>query len=274
MDFNAYCDSYKQIVTISKTGAVTTVAGGPATTFVAAGFPGAGSTPGNTTNGVVPTDATTGFPVIQAFSGSNIGRLSRVVARSSVAQVLTLYDVLFWAGPTTIPTSGTTTVALTSRPSFTSRLPFLSDGATRDYSQTQLWAWASTAWSNHAHTLAFDYTDQGGATAVGTGNQSTQNIIVNRLLRLPWAAGDYGTRDLEGYRVNGIASATGAVVAMVLRRLWSGRCLANYQETIHGPDLTGLPQVFDNSALMLVGTPDSTSTGICSVDLEIAEWAT
>lgn len=267
--FDGYVGAFKQYVQINKTGAVTTVAGQPATTFTAAGFPGAGSAPADTTNGVVPTDATTGFPTIDAPAGSNKQYLSRVEAYSSVAAYMAVYDVLFWAGPTTIPTSGTTTVSLTSRPSFAARVPYMSDGVTRDWRTTELWAWASTAWSNHAHTLAITYTDQGGTTAQSTGNVSTQNRAINRLMRMPWAAGDYGTRDLEGYAVNGIASATGAVVVMVMRKLWQGR-VANYAQTF-GPDQTGMPQVFDTSALMLVVTPDSTSTGTPSVTLEIAE---
>lgn len=268
--FDGYIGAFKQSLVISKTGAVTTVAGQPATTFTAAGFPGAGSSPGNTTNGVVPTDATTGFPTIDAPAGSNKQYLSRVEGYSSVLATLAVYDVLFWAGPTTIPTSGTTTVSLTSRPSFTSRLPYMSDGVTRDYRQTELWAWASTAWSNHAHTLSITYTDQDGNTGATTGNVSTQNRAVNRLMRMPWAAGDYGTRDLEGYAVNGVTSATGAVVVMVMRKLWQARIpVVNWFN--FGIDQTGMPELFGTSALMLVVTPDSTSTGTPQVNLEIAE---
>ena len=94
MDFNEYCGAYKQHVQISKTAAVTTVAGAWATTMTVAGFPSAASAPANTTTGVVPTDATTGFPVIQNFQGANKGRLSRVEAFSPVNQVLALFDVI------------------------------------------------------------------------------------------------------------------------------------------------------------------------------------
>lgn len=270
MDFNEYCGAYKQRVQISKTTSITSVAGQPALIFTVGGFPAAGASPANTTTGVVPTDATTGFPIIQAFQGSNKGRLSRVEAYSPVNQVLGLYDVLFWAGPTTIPTSGTTTVALTTRPSFTSRLPFQGDGTTRNWQETELWTWLSTAGSAHAHTVSIDYTDQDGTTAQNTGNVSTNGIIVNRLLRMPWASGDNGTRDMEGYKVNGATSSTGAVVCMVMRRLWQGRVLANTMMTF-GPDMTGLPEVFSDSALVLVGTPESTATNTPNVIIEISE---
>jgi hypothetical protein len=270
MDFNEYCGAYKQYIQISKTGAVTTVAGAPATTVVATGFPGAATTPGNTTTGVVPTDLTTGFPLIQAPQGSDKLRLSRVEAQSPVDQVLTLYDVLFWAGPTTIPTTGTTTVALSGQPSYTGRLPLQSDGVTPNYAETELWAWLSTAGSNHAHSVSGDYTDQSGNLANNTGNVATQNVAVNRILRLPWAAGDNGARKLEGYKVNGATSSTGAVVVMVMRRLWQGRVFANNQQQTWGPDLTGLPHVPADAALMLVCTPVSTSTSTPFVLIELA----
>jgi hypothetical protein len=269
--FSQYVGAFKQHIQIAKTNTVTTVAGQWSTVFDRAGFPAAGAlSPGNTTNGVVPTDATTGFPTIATFAGSNKGYLSRVEAFSNVAGTLALFDVLFWAGATTIPTSGTTTVALTSRPSFTGRLPFDSGGSNPDYTETELWVWLSTAGGNQAHTVSIDYTDQGGTTAQNTGNVSTQSIIVNRMLRMPWASGDYGTRDLEGYKVNGVASATGAVVAMVLRRLWAGRVNANNYVTF-GPDLTGMPQVFDTSALMCACLMDSTTSATMSIIAEIAE---
>jgi hypothetical protein len=269
MDFNEYCGAYKQHVQISKTTSVTTVAGQPALIFTVGGYPAAGSNPANTTTGVVPTDATTGFPPIQNFQSGNKGRLSRVEAYSTVNQVLTLFDVLFWAGPTTIPTSGTTTVALTTRPSFTGRLPFQGDGTTRNWQETELWAWLSTAGSNHAHSVSIDYLDQDGNVA-NTGNLTTQNIAVNRVLRLPWASGDNGTQDLTGYKVNGATSSSGAVVVAVMRRLWQGRVLAN-TTAVFGPDMTGLPEVFQDSALVLVGTPEGTATNTPHVILEIAE---
>ena len=273
MDFNEYVGAFKQHIQIVKTSTVTTVAGQWSTVFDRAGFPAAGAlSPAQTTNGAVPTDEGTGFPTIAGFAGSNKGYLTRVEAQSNAAGSLALFDVLFWAGATTIPTSGTTTVALTSRPSFTGRLPLDSGGVNPDYTETELWAWSSAAWSNHVHTLSIDYTDQSGNTGANTGNVGTQNIYTPtfRMLRMPWASGDYGTRDLEGYKVNGVASATGSVVVMVLRRLWAGRLNAN-QYLVFGPDLTGAPQVFDTSALMCAVMMDATSTPTLSIVAEIAE---
>lgn len=268
--FDQYVGAYKQHIQVSKSGAVTTTAGNYATTFAAAGFPGAGSTPGNTTTGLVPTDATTGFPTIQTFQGSNKGYLSRVEGFSTVNQTLALYDVLFWAGPTTIPTGTPTIVTLNTQPSFSGRLPFRSDGITRAWEEVEMWVWLSTAGSNHAHSFSMSYRDQDNNTAESSATVSTQNVAVNRILRVPWNAGDYGAQLMNGYTVNNIASASGAVVAMFMRRLWHGRLEANTYK-VFGPDLTGMPEVFDTSALMLVGVPESTSTGTPALYIEIAE---
>jgi hypothetical protein len=269
-NFDQYIGAVKQHIQISKSGAVTTTAGNWATTFAAAGFPGAGASPANTTTGLVPTDAVTGFPVIQAFNGSNLGYLSRVEAFSPVNQTLALFDVIFWAGPTTIPTSGTTTVTLGTQPSFSGRLPFRSDGSTPAWEEVEMWVWLSTAGSAHAHTFQMSYRDQDNNTAESSATVSTNGIAVNRLLRVPWNAGDYGAQLMNGYLVNGIGSATGAVTAMFLRRLWTGRVAANTLQ-VFGPDLTGMPRVFDTSALMLLGLPESTSTSTPNVLIEIAE---
>jgi hypothetical protein len=269
-NFDQYIGAVKQHIQISKSGAVTTVAGQWATTLAAAGFPGAGAAPANTTTGVVPTDATTGFPTIQNFQGGNKGYLSRVEAFSPVNQTLALFDVIFWAGPTTIPTSGTTTVTLGTQPDYSGRLPFRSDGTTPTWEEVEMWVWLSTAGSNHAHTFQMSYRDQDNNTAESSATVSTQSIVVNRLLRVPWNSGDYGARLMNGYLVNGIASATGAVTAVFMRRLWTGRVEANTHK-VFGPDLTGMPEVFGTSAIMLMGLPESTSTSTPNVLIEIAE---
>lgn len=268
--FDEYIGAFKQHIQISKSAAVTTTAGNWATTFASAGFPGAASAPANTTTGVVPTDATAGFPVIQNFQGANRGYLSRVEGFSTVNQTIALFDLLFWAGPTTIPTSGTTTVTLSGQPSFSGRLPLRSNGTTPRWEEVEMWVWLSTAGSSHAHTFQMSYRDQDNNTAESSATVSTNNVAVNRILRIPWNTGDYGAQLMNGYLVNGVTSASGAVTAMFVRRLWAGRLEANTYK-VFGPDLTGMPQVFDSSALFMAALPESTSTGTPAVLIEIAE---
>jgi hypothetical protein len=261
--------AYKQRIPLIKTNSITTVAGVPSTLIDRAGFPVAGSlNPSQTTNGTVPTDATAGYPLIEAPTGSNRLYISRVGINANVAMSVELFDVLFLAGQTTIPTSGTTTIALTSRPSFTSRVPFMLDGTTRDYTQVQIFLYSAVAWSNHAHTASVDYLDQGGA-AGNTGNQSTQNRIINNMLRMPLASGDTGVQEITGYNLNGVTSAAGAVVAMAVRSLGKFRTQGGLNST-YGPDYTGLPEVFGDSAILAVVYTDSTSSGVPSVDIEIS----
>lgn len=268
--FDQYIGAYKQHIQISKTAAVTTTAGNWATTWRAAGFPAAGTAPSDVVNGLVPTDAVTGFPTIQAFNGSNKGYLSRVEASSPVNQTLALFDVLFWAGPTTIPTSGTTTITLASQPVYSGRLPFRSDGSTPAYEEVEMWVWLTTAGSAHAHTFQMSYKDQDNNTAESTTAISTNGVVINRMLRVPWNTGDYGAQLMNGYLVNGATSSTGAVTAVFMRRLWTGRVEANTLK-VFGPDLTGMPEVFGTSAIMLLGLPESTSTSTPNVLIEIAE---
>ena len=261
--------AYKQVVPMVKTNSVTTVAGLPSTLIDRAGFPVAGSlNPSQTTNGVVPVDTDAGYPVLDNASGSNKIYLSRVSISANVAMSVDLYDVLFLAGQTTIPTSSTTTVALTSRPSFSGRVPFLADGVTRDWSRVELFLYSAVAWSNHAHTASIDYLDQGGA-AGNTGNVSTQSFAINRMLRMPLAAGDTGVQEITGYNLNGIASAAGAVVAMAARRLGSFRTQGGLS-SLYGPDYTGLPELFGTSAILMVCRADSTSSGTPDVVIEVA----
>lgn len=260
--------SYKTIIPYAKTNSITTVAGLPFILIDRAGFPVAGLlNPGNTSTGLVPTDATTGYPLIDTPNGSDKIYVSRVDVNCPVGLSVTLFDVLFIAGQTTIPTSGTTTIALTSRPTFpVARVPFKADGTTRDYSAVELYIMLSVAGSNHAHTTSIDYLDQGGA-AGNTGNQSTQNLIVNRLIRCPLAAGDTGVSEVTGYNVNGIASAAGAVSVLAMRRIGTYRC--NFS-SVYGADYTGLPDIQADSALMAVVHTDATSSSLPSINIQLA----
>jgi hypothetical protein len=268
--FDQYIGAYKQRVSIHKTAGVTTVAGQWATNWRAAGSPGAGTAPSNVATGLVPTDALTGFPNIINFQVGNKGYLSRIEAQSPVSQTIALYDVLFWAGPTTIPTSSFTEVTLGSQPSFSGRLPLRADGVTPAWEEVEMWVWLTTAGSNHAHSFQMSYKDQDDNTAELSLSVSTQNVAINRMLRIPYGANDYGARLMNGYRVNGVASAAGAVTAVFMRKLWAGRVNANTYQ-VFGPDLTGMPEVFQDSALMMLCLPESTSTSTPFVVAEIAE---
>jgi hypothetical protein len=240
-----------QRVSIIKTGSVTSVATIPTQMINAGGNPGAGTLAGsNTASGVVPTDANGGFPTINAFSGSNTGYISNMTFGATVGCRLHLFDCLFKAGAYTF----NTTTALTSQPSYASRVP----GGT-DFTCTELWIEAVTAFTGN-QSIAITYTNQDGVTGRSTGSVATGVApIANRMLQLPLQTGDTGIQKVES--VISTVSTAGTFNVLVLRRLWSGRILLANSGDTHDFLKTGMPQVFADSALMVVSQPDGTTTG-------------
>lgn len=253
----------RQILTIRKTASATTVAAQPSTTLDLAGNPGAGSLAvGNTANGVVPTDATAGYPTINAFGGGALGYLLNVEFGCSVAGRLSLYDRLFNSGSHLLTSLGTTT--LSSQPSYSGRLP------NTDYSGLELFLEINAAVSATATTVTVTYTNEGGTTGRSTGaTASLSGFVTRRLIPMPLQAGDKGVQAIESVIVGGTVATTGSVNVIVARRLWSNRMKIANDGGLDGPDRTGMPQIFDTSALWLVSIPDSTSSGIPEIEMII-----
>lgn len=242
-----------------KTASRTAVAAIPFSVFDLAGSPGAGTLAvGNTANGVVPTDATAGYPSIRNFQGGASGRLSRVEFSNTVACRITVYDTLFSAGAYSFNSD----VTLASQPSFAGRVP---DG---NYSKLELWLEAVTAFTGN-QSIAVQYTDEAGNTGATTGTIATGVApIVGRMLRLPLAAGDTGVQKIE--RVTSSVSTAGTFNVHVLRRLWGGRVRIANDGDVHDILRTGGPVVYQDSALRYVITPDSTATGLPDVTVDIS----
>ena len=254
-----YLAAPSQRVGVIKTASVTSVALMSTQVLQAAGNPGAGTLAGtNTANGLVPTDATAGFPGINAFAGGATGYISNVTFGSTVPCRITLYDCLFKAGAYAFNAATT----LASQPSYSSRVI----GGT-DFTNTEIWIEAVTGFTGN-QSIAITYTNQAGTTARTTGTIATGVApIVARMLQLPLAAGDTGVQKIES--VTSTVSTVGTFNVLVLRRLWSGRVIAaNFGDT-HDFLKTGMPQIFADSALMAVVQPDSTATGIFEIVAEI-----
>lgn len=254
-----YIAALKQRVACIKSASRTSVANIPFSVFDQAGNPGAGTlSAGNTANGIVPTDAVAGYPILGAFGGSNKGYLSRVEFSNSVLSNLLLYDTLFSCGAYAFNADTT----LTSQPSFSGRVP----GGT-DYKGLQLWIEAVTAFTGN-QTVQINYLDQDG-NAGDTGAIATGVApIVGRMLQLPLAAGDNGISGIT--RVRCSVSSAGTFNVHVLRPIWSNRIiLANYSGL---DDLlkTGMPELFEDSALRLIVQADSTATGLPRLNIEVA----
>lgn len=239
-----------QQVSYLKTASRTSVAGIPFSVFDQAGNPGAGTLAiGNTANGVVPTDAVAGYPLINAFGGT--GYLGGVQFGSSVACRMILMDCLFSAGAYAFNANTT----LASQPSYSGRVP----GGT-DFNHTELWLETVTAFTGN-QSIAVTYTNQAGTAAKTTGTVATGVApTIGRMLQLPLAVGDTGLQKVES--VVGSVATVGTFNVHVMRRLWMGRVrIANDGDT-HDFLKTGMPLIFSDSALRLIIMADSTATGI------------
>jgi hypothetical protein len=253
-----YIAAAKQRLTFIRTASRTAVAAMPFSVFDLAGNPGAGTLAiGNTANGLVPTDATAGYPLLTAFGGSATGYISKVEFASTVACWLDVYDRVFACGAYAFNAATT----LTTIPSYAGRIP----GA--DYTGTQIWLEQVTAGTG-IQNVAVTYTNQAGTAGRTTGTFATAVNIVGRCWQIPLQAGDAGVQVINS--VTGSIATAGTFNIMVLRPLWSGRAQVVNGGDVHDMLRTGLPQVYADSALYIQVAPDSTATGIPELMIEVA----
>jgi hypothetical protein len=257
-----------QRVSLLKLASRTSVAAIPFTVFDLAGNPGAGTLAGsNTANGVVPTSATAGCPIINSFGG-NPGYINKIEFGNTVACRLALFDMVFKAGAYAF-TGQTNT--LTAQPSYSSRML----GGT-DYTNTEIWIEVTTAFvTGTAWQVQVTYTNQAGTsgrTSIISAAQAAAALTAGKMFQIALQAGDTGVQKIESVIVTngGTAMTAGNFNVLVLRRLWSqGRVRLANDGDIHDMLKTGLPQIFDTSALLLQVTADSTATGLPEVVCEI-----
>ena len=242
-----------------KSTARTTLAAMPYSLMELAGVPTGTMPVGNATAGVVRTDATAGFPSLPSF-GSALGYITRIEASATVAMRIRLFDQVFSAGTFNANTNGT--ITLTSQPSFTGRLPG------NNYIGTELWYEANAAITTN-QSLAVTYVDQSGNLGHTTGTVAFGVApAIGRMFRLPLAAGDTGIQTIN--TVVGTVSTAGTFNLHIMRPLCSIRLpIANHCEVLDFLR-TGMPQIFDTSALFPVIYADSTSSGIVEMNIEVA----
>jgi hypothetical protein len=248
------------------------VAGGQTvwnTNFASAlGAGGAGTLAGtSTTQGVVPTSAGAGFPNIRPIAPGNTAYLAQVDFNGVVnSGRIRLYDMLFKAGAYNFNDSG---ITLSAQPSFASRLP----GG--DYSGTELWFEAVTAFATAAPTLTITYTNQDGVAGQSTGPvlATIAAPTLYRAAQIPLAPGDTGIQKIES--VTSTGPTAGTFNLLIVRPLWTGNVKQNGDygaNCIHGPDKIGLRIVYDTSALFTMVSHDAGSnTGNLSLALSIVE---
>jgi hypothetical protein len=266
---DTYIASSKQIIPYGKTASVTTVASTLRyTVFAMVGTPSAGTIVGTANPGAVPVDTDAGYPQINTFGASATGYLTRVQYNSSVACRLELWDKLYAIAIDPKVAAVTPATGILSPPSYSGRIP----GS--NYSGLRLFYEVSASFTGGtAATITVTYTNQSGTTgkttAATTFGATTGNTIY-RWVELPLAAGDSGIQKIETVTIAGTVPTVGTINVIVARPLWSNRVnLANYGG-LDGLDRTGMPIVYDTSALTMTCVTDSTSSGVPDLNIEIA----
>lgn len=251
--------SAKQRIQIYKSASMTSVAAAPFSNFHLAGNPGAGTLAGtSTTTGVVPTDATAGCRVINAFGGGNTGYISRIEGSNTVACRILLYDMLWKAGAYAF-NANTTGQSPTS---YSSRIP----GGT-DYNGLELWYEQVTAGTG-IQNVAVTYNDENAASSTTGTVAMPAAMILGRMHQIPLAAGDKGIQGVTG--VVGSVATVGTFNILVMRRLGEIRIRVANDAVIQDILATGGPVVYADSALRMVIAADSTATGLPELMVDVA----
>ena len=248
----------KQRVPMTKTASRTAVAAIPFTVYDQTGNPGAATLAGtSTTTGVVPTDATTGFPVLNAFGASAKGYISRIAGSCSIACTIRVYDMLWKGGAYAFnaSTSGN------SPTSYSTRVP---DGT--DFKGLEIWIEQVTV-ATGIQSVAITYNDQDGNSATAPTQSQAVAGIVGRMTQIPLAAGDSGVQGITGV-VGSVASA-GTFNVLVLRPLGEVRIRAANDAVVQDFLSTGMPEVWTDSALFFTVSADSTATGLPEVVADV-----
>lgn len=267
---NDYINASKQRIPLVRTAARTTVAVVPFSVFDLAGQPGAGVLAGtSTTAGVVPTDLTAGCPRINFTTG--VGYLSKIEYYNTIASRLELADMLFKAGAYGFAT-GTTT--LTAQPAISQRCPDLA-GAVFGNGNEILIEVSTTFLTGTAWQVQVTYTNSDGVAARSTiisPAQAAAGLTIGKTFMLALQAGDVGVQQINSVIVTngGTLMTAGAFNVIIKRPLWFNKVVGANGGDINDLFKTGLPIVYTDSALILLVTPDATSTGFPDVIIEIA----
>lgn len=254
----------RQTLPLVKTASATSVAAQQFSTFALAGNPGAGTLAvGNTTAGVLFTDATAGCPLINDFGAGNTGYLSRAAFRSSIAGGAQLYDRIWGAGAVSMTALATTT--FTGQPSIASRIQ-----SGTIYAGLEILIEITTTVSATATTIAVGYTNQAGTTGRTTGATATlSGFTTPRVIAMPLQAGDSGVQKVDSVTVGGTVATAGAFNVIIARRLADFDVRVVNSQDLQAWDALGAPQIFQDSALWLVAQPDGTTTGVPALGLTI-----
>jgi hypothetical protein len=267
-----YIAAVKQRINFLRTAAVTTVAGLPYCLNQATGYPGAASLSLGSANGSIITDATAGFPAIDFSTGN--GYLTNVEFGNSVLSRLSIYDLIAVTGPFNWNASAVAVDMTAIVSSLQARCPDYPGSGTAwgkgiiPFVQIITTHTTAATWS-----CAIAYTDQDGnaGTSGSTMTGAAANLIAGRLLPIPLAAGDSGIQKVTSVTATAGSATAGTFNIILARPLWvSGRVQIAAGGDIHDMLKTGMPTVYNNSALLFVCTADAASSGLPELFVEIA----
>lgn len=234
---------------------ITSVANFYYSLWTAAGAPGAGGAVGNIAAGVIPTDATAGAPIINAFTGANTGYLLTFDASFAVAGVLSVYDRLYHAGPFLTTTLHTDTL---------SGQPALSRVPNSDYGQLELWLEVTAVFAAAATTVSVSYQDGTNTTQTATHTADVASLTgapVNRMypMRL---ANSTGIQKINSVTVGGATNTTGQFNLIIQRNIVDHTTVSpNIGRPKKNPFDTGMPIVYADSCLACMVLATATTTG-------------
>lgn len=243
---------------------VTAVAGRMTSLWSGAGQPGVGSTTlGQAATGAVPTDADTGFqPFTNPVSGNSyIGKVSGV---SAATGHIILWDVLWvWGSGGSGWSVTTTTAQNTSSPAALTRPDANGAG-------TEAWLEVLATMGAGAATPVLSYTDQDGNTGNTTGTMGYNSAsVIGSMYQFPLAAGDTGIRSVASLTTS-VSMTSGTARVIIARRIAELPCVANTGFLYDAYDL-GLPQVYDNAAIMASILPSGTASGPTSIRVDLVQ---
>lgn len=230
----------------------TTVANFYYTLWSTAGIPAAGNlTIGNITAGVIPNDSTLGAPVINAFTGANVGYCLGWDAATAQPGVVSIYDRLWHAGSFSTTTLHTDTL---------SGQPTLSRVPNTDYSQLELWLEQNVAMGATATTVTVSYQDGTNATQTATLDTNLSSNPSLRMLPFRLANGT-GVQKVNSVTVGGVLGA-GSFNVVIQRNLGDMTVVsANISRPKQNAFDMAMPQVYTDSCIALMYLATTTSSG-------------
>ncbi len=227
--------------------------------FLAAGQPGASSTPA-TGSGAIPTSATAGaLAFTNPVSGNSY--LARFEGAASTVETLILYDRLWHRSGLAgnITTSQTVNSTALTRPDDNGE-------------KVELWGEVYSVMGATAATFTATYTDQdGNASQSASYAMPASALVVGQMFPFSLAAGDNGVRSVQSIILSASTGGAGNFGLTLLRRVASiPLTLANIGMTQDAPSL-GMPQIYNDACLALMVLCSTTNTGQIQGSIVLAQ---